>query len=81
MKVEDHFGIEMPAEVASNAVTVADLQQVIVDRLVEQGRPPSSDLHAEVFQELVRISVEITGNGPATIRPESRWVGKVTEYG
>jgi len=81
MEVEDHFAISVPDEVASSCVTVADLQRVVVDLLVESGRQRSAGLEAEVLRELVRISAKVTGNDPATIRPESRWVGDVTTHG
>jgi len=81
MEVERRFGISVPYEVASNCVTVADLQKVVVDLLVAKGGQRSSEFDAEVLRELIRISAEITGNDPATIRPESRWVGDVTTCG
>ena len=81
MEIEDHFGISVPDEVASNCLTVADLQKVVVDLPVAKGRRRSPELDAEVLRELIRISAEITGTDPATIRPESRWVGDVTMYG
>ena len=81
MEVERRFGISVPDEVASNCVTVADLQKVVVDLLVAKGGQRSSEFDAEVLRELIRISAEITGNDPATIRPESRWVGDVTTCG
>lgn len=81
MEVERHFGISVPDAVASNCVTVAEFQKVIVDLLVARGRERSAELEAEVFRELVRISAEVTGGDPATIHPESRWVGDVTMHG
>jgi hypothetical protein len=81
MDVEDHFGISVPDEVASKCETAADLQKVIIDLLVAKGRPRSAELESEVFRDLVKISADVTGNDPATIRPESRWVGDVTKYG
>jgi hypothetical protein len=77
MEVEDHFGISVSDEAASNCITVADLQKVVVDLLVARGRQRAPEL----LRELVRISAEVTGNDPVTIRPESRWVGDVTMYG
>ena len=81
MEVEDHFGISVPDEVASNCVTVADLQRVVVDSLVQKGRARSADLEAEVYDDLVKIIVDQTGMKAPDIRPESRWVGDITEYG
>ena len=81
MEVEDHFGIHVPDEVASNCITVADFHEVIVEMLVAKGRVRSAELEAEVFEALVRISTEITRGDPASIRPESRWVGEVTTHG
>jgi hypothetical protein len=81
MDVEKHFGISVPDEAASNCITVADFRKVIVDMLVEKGRAHSEELEAEVLRDLIKISAEVTGNDPATIRPESRWVGDVTKYG
>ena len=81
MEVEEHFGISVPDEAASNCITVADFQKVVVDLLAAKGRQRSPALDAEVLRELVRISAEVTGIDPATIRPESHWVGDVTKYG
>lgn len=81
MDVEAHFGIEVPDAVASNCMTAADLQRVIVDLLALKGRPRSAALDAEVYADLLRISARVTGADPSTIRPESRWVGDVTKHG
>jgi hypothetical protein len=81
MEVERRFGISVPDEVALNCITVADLQRVVTDHLVAKSRQRSPELDAEVLRELIRISAEITGNDPATIRPDSRWVGDVTTHG
>lgn len=81
LEVEDHFGISLPDEMASKCVTVVDLQKIVVELLVAKRRQRSPELDAEVLRESIRISAEITGNDPATIRPESRWVGDVTKYG
>ena len=37
MKVEEHFGVSVPDEVASNFITVADLQREVEDLLVRKG--------------------------------------------
>ena len=81
LEVEDRFGITLTDEVASRCVIVADLQRAIVEQLVAKGGQPSPELEAEVLREIIRIGAKITGRDPATIRPESRWVGDVTEYG
>jgi hypothetical protein len=81
MDAEEHFGISVPDEVASACITVADFQKAIVDLLVAKGRERSPALEAEVLRDLIKISADVTGNDPATIRPESRWVGDVTKYG
>jgi acyl carrier protein len=38
MEIEDHFGIRVADEVASNCVTVAAFQKFVVDLLVATGR-------------------------------------------
>ena len=81
MEVEDRFGVSVPDEVASNCVTVADLQRVLVDLLVRKGRARSADLDDEVYRDLVRIIVDQTGLKASEVRPESKWVGDVTDYG
>ena len=81
MEIEDHFGIKIPNAVASGCVTVADLQRVVVDLLVKRGLPDSPSLAESVFTDIVRISAEVTGKDPKSIRPESQWVGDVTDYG
>jgi hypothetical protein len=81
MEVEDHFRIKVPDAVASRCITVADLQNVIVDMLVARGRERSSELKDEVFHDLVDIVVKYNGMAAADIRPESRWVGDITPYG
>jgi acyl carrier protein len=81
MAVEDHFGAGVPDEVASNCVTVADLQRVLVDSLVRKGRARSADLEDEVYRDLVKIIVDQTGLKASDVRPESKWVGDITYYG
>ena len=81
MEVEDHFDVSVPDEVAANCVTVADLQRVLVDLLVRKGRARPADLDDEVYRDLVRIIVDQTGLKASEVRPESKWVGDVTDYG
>src|SRR5690349_9982085 len=81
MKVEDHFGVSVPDEVASKCVTVADLQRAVVDLLVRKGVARSPDLEAAVYVDLVRIIVDQTGMNETDIKPESKWVGDITDYG
>lgn len=81
MEVEDHFGVSVPDAVASNCVTVADLHRVVVELLVEKGRTRSAELDAEVHAELVSIIVDQTGLKASDVRPESKWVGDITDYG
>jgi hypothetical protein len=78
LEVEERFGVQISDDVALKCVTVADLQAVVVDLLVQQGRTRSSELQDEVFKGLVEISVEQMGINPAKVRPESRWVGDIT---
>ncbi len=81
LNVEAHFRVDLPEDVASNCTTAADLQRCIVDLLVRKGRPPSADLEAEVYADLVNIIVGFTDMKASDIRPESRWVEDVTRYG
>jgi acyl carrier protein len=81
MKVEDHFGINVGDEVASRCVTVADLQAVIVNLLAAKGRPRSPELKAEVYADLVKIIAEQTSMKASDIRPDSKWVGDITDFG
>ena len=81
MEVEDHFGVSVPDEVASNCFTVADLRRVLVELLVRKGRPRSADLEAEVYRDLVKIIVDQTGLKASDVRPESKWIGDITDYG
>lgn len=73
MEVEEHFGIAVADDVVSNCITVADLQKVIIDLLVKQGRIRSSELEAEVYRDLVIIIVDQLGMHASDIRPDSRW--------
>jgi hypothetical protein len=81
MKVEKRFGIAVPDQVASNCITVADLQNVIVDLLVNQGRVRSRELEAEVYRDLVIIIVDQMGMHASDVRHDSRWIGDITDYG
>jgi acyl carrier protein len=81
IEIQDHFAISLPDAVASKCETVTDLQKVVVELLVQEGRTRSRELDSEVFRDLVKISADVTGNDPATIRPESRWLGDITKYG
>ena len=80
MGMEDYFHLQIPDAAASACITVADLQRVIVDLLVSQGRPRDEQLSAEVWKGMVavlaknRVPIE-------PIRPESTWIGDITKYG
>jgi hypothetical protein len=78
IEVERHFGVEIDDDTASKCITVGDLQDVVVNLLVQKGRPRSTELRDEVFHALVQISVDQMGIDPAEVRPESRWTGDVT---
>jgi hypothetical protein len=81
MEAERHFGITIPDPSASNCLTVAELQKLILRLLADKGTPPSTDLAEQVLRDLVCISAEVTGDDPSRITPESRSVGDVTKYG
>jgi hypothetical protein len=78
MRVEEHFDISVPDEVAFKCLTVADLQRVIIELLVAKNRQFSE---AQVYSDLVKIIVDETGIPVTDIRPSSRWVGDITRYG
>lgn len=79
MEVEKDFGIVVPDELASNCITVRDFQLVIMDLLVAKGRERSADLEQEVWKGLVTIVTQQMQIKPDTIRPESRWIGEITD--
>lgn len=81
MEVEEDFGISVPDSVASNCITVRDLQVVIIDLLVAKGRERWPELEQEVWMGLVTIVTEQMGMDTEAVRPESRWVGDITKYG
>lgn len=80
MDLEDHFHIRIPDETASSSVTVADLQRVIVDLLAGQGRARSEALEREVWDGMLRVLAKLR-YPVKEIRPESKWVGDITENG
>jgi hypothetical protein len=79
--IEAHFGVAIPDEVVTKAVTVGDLHAGLVDLLVRNGRPRGAELEEEVYLEMVIVIAVRTGIDVSRIRSESRWVGEITEYG
>jgi hypothetical protein len=77
MEVEDHFGVSVPDEVASNCVTVADFQRALIELLARKGRARSPELEDAVYRDLVMIIVDQTGLNASDVRPDSRWVGDI----
>ena len=80
MDLEDYFHIRVPDEAASNALTVADLQAVIVGLLVQKGRTNSEETRREVWDGMMHV-LEQEGYDVKQIRPDSKWIGDITQYG
>jgi hypothetical protein len=81
MKIEDEFGILIPDQIASNSPTVGDTYRVIVDMLVAKGAVRSPELEADAWQRLVKIVTEQMRIKAEAVRPGSRWIPDITEYG
>jgi hypothetical protein len=79
--IENEFDISIPDQLASNVITVGDTHRLIVDLLVAKGAVRSPALEADAWQRLVKIVTEQTRMKPDTVRPESRWIPDITEYG
>ena len=80
LDLEDHFEVAIPDAAASSTITVADLQQVIVDLLVAKGKARTPELQVEVWKGMMAVLAK-QGYPVARIRPNSKWVGDITRYG
>ena len=80
MDLEDYFHVDVPDEAASACVTVAELQDVIVGLLVKQGRFDSEETRREVWEGMMFVLAE-NGYDVTTVRPDSKWVGDITQHG
>jgi hypothetical protein len=81
MNIEDDFGIEVPDDLASACITVGDTQKMIADLLVAQGRIRSPELEAEVWDGLVKMTIEQFGVKRESIQADMRWIPDFTQYG
>ena len=81
MGIEREFNISISDRVASNFVTMGDTHRVIVDTLVAKGRAWSPELAGDVWHRLVRIVTQQMQIKPEAVRPESRWIPDITEFG
>jgi hypothetical protein len=80
MDMEDYFHLKISDAAASNCITVADLQRVIVDLLAAQGRQSGEELQREVWKGMMAVLAK--NRYPVNqIRPESTWIGDITKYG
>jgi hypothetical protein len=80
MDMEDHFHVQIADAAASRYITVGDLQRVILDLLVMQGRSRSPQLEQEVWDGMMAVLAH--NRYPVkTIRPDSKWVGDITKHG
>ena len=80
LSVEEHFRISVPDASWTECVTVADLQNLVVELLVAQGRVRSEFLRREVWDGILTV-LRQEGYDVARIRPDSTWVGDITKYG
>ena len=80
MDAEDYFHVRVPDAAAAKCITVDDFLKVIVELLGAQGREQNETLQREVWEGLITIFAD-NGYDVTEIRPESRWVGDITDYG
>jgi hypothetical protein len=78
--MEKQFHIKFPDLSVSKVRTVADLQSVIMDLLVAQGRMRDNALRQEVWDGMMAVLAR-QQYPVENIRPESTWVGDITKYG
>lgn len=71
MSTEEHFGIEIPDDVAETLVTVGSLHGFVVSELERIGRPRAA---ATVFAELRNLICDQLGIKPERVVPEARFV-------
>ena len=81
MALEERFDVSIPDKVAEHCITVEDLQKAIAELLASKRKCNVDDLLPEVWQGMVQVVVEQMGMKPADIKPESKWVGDITQYG
>jgi hypothetical protein len=79
MDIEDYFHVGVPDEAASEVVTVADLQAVIVSLLVKQGDMDSEKTRREVWDGMMKILAN-NGYDVRLIHPNSRWIEDIFRY-
>ncbi|MDB5321640.1 MAG: hypothetical protein JWN40_3271 [Phycisphaerales bacterium] len=81
MDLEDYFKVEIPDSRASACVTVAELQDVIVDLLVASGRDRSPELSQFVWDGIVQVLKSGKCIPRDGVRPDSKWIGDITTHG
>jgi len=80
LAMERSFYVPIPDSAASKCVTVADLQQVLVDQLVATGKVRCDDLEHEVWDGMMVVLARL-GYATNRIRAESKWIGDITKFG
>ena len=81
MDLEDFFQVRIPDDAASACVTVADLQAEIVKLLLLKApRADPEQTRRTVWDDMMKVLAR-NGYNVSRIRPESKWIGDVTENG
>jgi acyl carrier protein len=71
MATEEHFGIEIPDQIAETVFTVGSLHEFVVLELQRLGRARDGEV---VFAELLELICDQLGVTPERVVPEARFV-------
>lgn len=81
LALEDRFIVSIPDKVAERCITVGDLQKAIANLLASRRTCSVDDVLPEVWEGMVQVVAEQMDMNPSDIKPESKWVGDITQYG
>jgi len=70
--IEEHFGIDIPNEVAAKLTTVGDMHEYVYSELRRKGDHALE--HAQVFEALRQVVAEQAGVDPQRVKPEASFV-------